>query len=293
MLNTTYDKNKRIYPAPCVITPSKSVILLPAHSNNVSDIKRKTDDWESIDSNSQRENKEPIQKSRRWPDGGINMPSSSNVIFPHEDDSEIIGTTKKIHDFTMDENPEDENDWGGMTDTLLQISEPTDIKYGPGNYPIDIQEFHHDLYAESKLKYTWIVPGLLAAGAHPILTLHQDDLSEFKKAGFKAIVSVLDEPLDSKYLKDFHYYFAPTVHGFVTDLAAICQFIDTQEALGNPVFIHSLNGKGRSAAVLAAYLVHVNYLTAKEAINYVRQHYDCSEITVAQEEAIFKFALQA
>lgn len=179
----------------------------------------------------------------------------------------------------------------------LHVVDNSIVKYGPGNYPDDdddnvpsAPEFYQNLFMESQLNYTWIVPGILAAGPHPIFVSHQNDLSVFKKAGFKAIISVFDKGLEPKYLDDFQYCFVATSQGVVNELEAICKFIDMQESLNNPVFIHSLDGKGRAAAVLAAYLIHMEYLTGIEAIRYIRQHYDKSAITTAQEEAILQFA---
>lgn len=307
MLNN-YDKNRRIYPV--YISPDiggKGPVKDGWESLNGEAVGpvRQLSDGKLID---RPQKKHPTGTA--WPDGGIN--ASSSIVFPREEDEDsTIPRTKRIHDFTLEEDPEvendgdDQNDFGGLAALLAGMS-PDDAeafadavrfgedvesnveetKYGPGNYPSE-PEFFHNLFAEGKLKYTWIVPGVLAAGAHPIFTLHQDDLSEFKKAGFKAIVSVCDRPLDAKYLDGFNYLFIPTPKGTIDKLDKICRFIDGQEAKGNAVYVHSIDGKGRAAAVLAAYLIHMDYLTAEEAIEYVKQHYK-SSMTTEQEKKIFE-----
>lgn len=268
-----------------------------------------------------------------WPDSGIAMPANkpnldaafargldmtraleagsySNVIFPSEDDKPTQ-QTRKIHSFGLSEdfervsidNDDDQNDFGGIAsveETLdrmdrEEIDEPGSVdadenKYGPGNYPDDrTPEFYHDLFTETKQSFTWIIPGI-CIGPHPI---NPEDFSAFKTAGIKAIVSVLDKPLDPKHVRGFHYFFAPTVKGFSSNLGMICRFIDTQAGLGNPVFIHSLDSKGRAATVLAAYFVFKNWLTADEAIAWVRLNYNKAAIGKAQEDAVLKFSLES
>lgn len=309
MLNE-YDKNKRVYP---VMPKSASSTSVDSGTIGKDPVK---DGWESLDSKAeepvqakgsiQQVHEKVVAASKSWPDGGINRSSWLRPSDVGEDDEVPGNQNQKIHSVSLSN---DLNDWGGIDAVLSQVDDtdaedldnirtiiglPAFPKIGPGNYPEDRPpEFFHNLSAERELKYIWLVPGILAAGAHPILTSHLDDLSAFKKAGFKAIISVFDKPLDPKYLKGFHYHFAPTIQGFIGNLTAICQFIDAQESLNNPVFVHSLDGNGRAAAVLAAYLVHMNYLTAEEAIGYVRQHYSKSAITTAQENEILKFALQS
>lgn len=154
--------------------------------------------------------------------------------------------------------------------------------------------FYSNLFASKSKAFTWILPGYLAAGPHPIYTSHLEDLSELKQAGIKAIVTLFDKPLDPKYLEMFSsHLFVPTVEGFASDLQRICKFIATQESLGNPVFIHSLHGRGRVGTAIAAYFMHRKFLNgAEEAMAYVKQNYHPEAIeTVYQEDALLKFML--
>lgn len=250
--------------------------------------------------------------------------ASSNVIYPRED-GETVQPIKRIHEVSLSDDFErssiddDQNDWGGLTDLRQTLTDlgvinddekinrdeigPKANKYGPGNYPTDLAEgksyrsqgFYESIFADKAPKpFSWLIPNYIAAGPHPIATSHLDDFSVLKKAGFKAIVSVHEHPLNAKHLDGFQYLHVPTNEGFSGDLAKICKFIEHQMLMNNPVFIHSFQGKGRAATVLAAYLIHTNWVAgANEAIKYIRQYYDKDAIETAyQEAALQKFVLE-
>ena len=320
-MHNEYDKNKRIYPIPCIALPKSTPIALPpADTGTIGGKGPVKDGWESLDGEdagpvqaiNSMENEGPVhqlklqlvkagtRKVPRWPDSGIAMPSPSEpidfslgatkIVFPREDDKSPQ-TAKKIHSFGLTEDFEgpsdddDQNDFGG-----LGSIENEDTKYGPGNYPDDNRstKYYHNLIANARPQFVWLIPGVLAVGPHPILTSHQSDLSVLKDAGFKSIITVFDKPLDKKYRKGFHYIFVPATEGASGELPLICSFIDIQEDLGNPVFIHSLNGEGRAATAAAAYIVHKGWLNAEQAIAWVRQNYNQSAMTTDQEDAVIE-----
>lgn len=306
---------------------------------------------------------------RRWPDSGIAMPAApkkadfeaafarglasikqatkevaqdvKSAIYPRED-AEPAPRDKKIHQFGLDENieedfvrtsidNEDMNDWAGLAnisdaddgsqfaEAMLALNSGEYVDEGDDDldrdaigststdaeddkyvtvYPTEndyrSEGFYNSLFASKSKAFKWILPGYLAAGPHPIYTSHLEDLSELKQAGIKSIVTLFDKPLDAKYLEMFsNHLFVPTVEGFSCDLQRICKFIATQETLGNPVFIHSLHGRGRVGTALAAYFMHKKFLNgAEEAMMYVKQNYHAEAVeTVYQEDALLKFML--
>lgn len=326
-----FEKNKRVYPIPYVPKSDKNnVIKLPIVTPPVSLPPPIKDGWESIDAQNM-DNEGPsssrvlaaasVRRVPRWPDSGVAIPSPAAPDVPEKyrpTQEEILEAGEALGlDFERTSiDKDDQNDWGGIEASIMnglehaqglidrdQIgTEAEDIKYGPGHYPTEDEEdgrdhrtaqYYHNLFTDQQEMFGWIIPDVLAAGPHPLFASHQDTLNDLKLAGFKAIVSVCDKPLDAEYRKGFHYLFQPTVEGFSSGLAAVCKFIEAQEELGNPVFVHSLKGSGRAATVLAAYLMHKKYLTGTdEAIQYVRQHYDKTAVeTQYQTDALLKFSL--
>lgn len=190
---------------------------------------------------------------------------------------------------------DDANDWGGLglvtTETnVITMDEATQKKDSPTSYRSN--EYYSAVFAPQVEKFQWIVPGVLAAGPHPFYFSFENNLKDYKKAGFKAILSTFEEPLDMVKTNGFQYFFLPTEEGSACDLRATCNFIDAMEKINKPVFVHSFSGNGRAATILAAYIMHKNWLTADEAISYMRINYNKHAIeTAQQEDALHKFAL--
>jgi atypical dual specificity phosphatase len=72
----------------------------------------------------------------------------------------------------------------------------------------------------------------------------------------------------------------------IEELDKAVDFIDDEISKDRPVMVHCAAGKGRTGAVLAAYLVKSQNLTAREAIEKVRSMRPGSIQSVAQETAI-------
>lgn len=213
-------------------------------------------------------------------------------------------------------DPDDYNDFGGLADlpdsivnevvdelkarrNTNPLKDYVENPYRPGSYgeiidgkfqectPIDEEEIEDDGNSWREETYQWIIPGFLAGGAHPLRYNENDNLDFLRNAGFKAIVSVYESPIDKHYLGDMEYLFIETQEGRAKGLLKICDFIDDMIKNDKPVFVHSLNGLGRAGTVLAAYLTYKDYLTINEAICYVREEYDPGAIeTSYQEDAL-------
>jgi hypothetical protein len=275
IIENDFAKNQRHYPKPPLITAAAILSKDPPSSSM-----RKEDEWESID---------------------------EKVIYPREVVESSRIPAKKIHDQSL--YGADENDWGGLDAHNNTSSETEDVKYGPGNYPDDDTvpdlsalrakaikgHYTHFTTHEAKIAqpqtieadWKWIIPDLLAAGPHPTFNKSNSQIDQSMtnlRKTFKAIVSVYDEPLSSKYSDSLEYLFVPTISKYSNDLSRICQFIDRQVEKNNAVFIHDLTSIGRTGTVLAAYFIYKNWLTADEAIAYIRQKYNSAAIESTYQE---------
>lgn len=278
-----FERNIRHYPKPSTYKP----IILPASMPR--------DGWESIDSPTEKLREAtaaiedvPKQSQGRnerlqWPDGGMN-------IVPTEDQPKQA--TRKIHSIGFDEDPtDDQNNWGAgdTIETPEKIVQNTD-----GVYRLERDaKYYYNTFTEDTPKFTWLVPGIIAGGGHPIYFMQEDNLDYLRDAGFGAIVSCFEEPLPKEWLNDFEYLFLPTLDGYVNNLIEACEFIEKMEQKKVPIFIHCFAGHGRTGTILAAYLLYKNYLTADEAIAYVRQKYDKRAIeTIYQQNELYKLTFR-
>ncbi len=191
-------------------------------------------------------------------------------------------------------NPDmdDENDFGGLPKITTEINAKKALDRWEASLSNKDAKYFSSVFSTDIEKFKWVVPGVLAGGPHPFYFAFENNLTAYKEAGFKAIVSVYDEPLEISKVSGFQYYFLPTEDGKICSLEATCKFIDAMEKINKPVFVHSFAGNERTGTILAAYFMYKNWLTADEAISHVRLSYNKYAIgTTEQEDALHRFAL--
>jgi atypical dual specificity phosphatase len=147
------------------------------------------------------------------------------------------------------------------------------------------------MVSDRPTNFSWIIQGKLAGSGLPVTN------SEFKwlvNKGIKSIVTVREIPLPTEWFDggDIDYlhlrvedFGAPTVE----ELDEVVDFLDKQIRSDRPVLVHCAAGKGRTGALLAAYMVKKQNLTAKQAIEKIRIMRPGSVQSIMQETALFMY----
>jgi atypical dual specificity phosphatase len=146
----------------------------------------------------------------------------------------------------------------------------------------------HGIISDRPTNFSWVIEGKLAGSGLPVTE------NEFKwvlDKGIKCIVTVREVPLPSEWfdsgaidyvhlkVEDFG---APTVE----EIDEAVNFIDKKIRSNRPVLVHCAAGKGRTGAVLAAYMVKRQKLSAKQAIEKIRILRPGSVQSIMQETAL-------
>lgn len=88
-------------------------------------------------------------------------------------------------------------------------------------------------------------------------TLH-DDLETLRARGIASLLTLTEDPLPEESTRDFEVLHLPVEDMTAPQPAQFLQalsFIDRQRALDRSVAVHCLVGQGRTATILAAYLI--------------------------------------
>jgi atypical dual specificity phosphatase len=152
----------------------------------------------------------------------------------------------------------------------------------------DAYRWFHGRIAVRPTNFSWLMEGKLAGCGLPVT---HDEFAWLVENGIKSVVTVREVPLPADWFdgSDIDYlhlevedFGAPSIE----DLDKAVGFIDDEISKGRPVVVHCAAGKGRTGAVLAAYLVKRQNMTASQAIEKVRRMRPGSIQSVAQETAI-------
>lgn len=136
--------------------------------------------------------------------------------------------------------------------------------------------------------FSWVVEGKLAGSGLPVT---EDEFEWLVDQGIKSVVTVREVALPSEWFdgSDIEYlhlqvedFGAPTIE----ELDQAVDFIDQEISNGRPVMVHCAAGKGRTGAVIAAYLVKKQSLTAERAIAKLRGIRPGSVQSVSQETVV-------
>ena len=144
------------------------------------------------------------------------------------------------------------------------------------------------MVSDRPTNFSWVAEGKLAGSGLPVT---QDEFKWVIDKGIKSIVTVREVPLPSRWIDgtDIDY-----LHLMVEDygvpnmevLDEAVNYIDKKIQSGKPVLVHCAAGKGRTGALLAAYMIKKENLTAEQAIEQIRLMRPGSVQSVTQETAL-------
>ena len=144
------------------------------------------------------------------------------------------------------------------------------------------------MVSDRPTNFSWVTEGKLAGSGLPVT---QDEFKWIIDKGIKSIVTVREVPLPSRWIDgtDIDY-----LHLMVEDygvpnmevLDEAVNYIDNKIQSGKPVLVHCAAGKGRTGALLAAYMIKKENLTAEQAIEQIRLMRPGSVQSVTQETAL-------
>jgi atypical dual specificity phosphatase len=149
----------------------------------------------------------------------------------------------------------------------------------------------HGMVTDRPTNFSWVIEGKLAGCGLPV---SEDEFEWVVDQGIRSIVTVREVPLPSDWFNGSDIdYLHLAVEDFgapnIEELAQAVDFIDQQIGSGKAVMVHCAAGKGRTGAVLAAYLVKRHNLSAEQAIEKVRGMRPGSVQSISQETAVLMY----
>jgi atypical dual specificity phosphatase len=146
----------------------------------------------------------------------------------------------------------------------------------------------HGIVSDRPTNFSWVTDGKLAGSGLPVT---QDEFKWVLDKGIKSIVTVREVPLPSRWIDGTNIDY---LHLMVEDygvpnievLDEAVNYIDKKIQSGKPVLVHCAAGKGRTGALLAAYMIKKENLTAEQAIEKIRLIRPGSVQSVTQETAL-------
>jgi atypical dual specificity phosphatase len=116
-----------------------------------------------------------------------------------------------------------------------------------------------------------------------------EEIGWIRNQGIKSIVTMTEDSLPNSWLDGMEYLHVPTEDLMAPDLEKIdsaVDYIDERIKNKEPVMVHCAAGIGRTGTILASYLIKYQKMTAKKAIEKVRDERPGSVQSDMQEMAV-------
>ncbi len=144
------------------------------------------------------------------------------------------------------------------------------------------------MVSDRPTNFSWVAEGKLAGSGLPV---SHDEFKWVLDKGIKSIVTVREVPLPHRWIDGtgIDYLHLMVEDYGVPDIEVLDEavdYIDKKIQSGKPVLVHCAAGKGRTGALLAAYMIKKENLTAEQAIEKIRLMRPGSVQSMTQETAL-------
>lgn len=144
----------------------------------------------------------------------------------------------------------------------------------------------HGRIAKRPTNFSWLLKDMLAGSGMPT---SYEEINWITKQGVRSIVTMTEEGLPDSWIQGLEYLHVPTEDLSAPDIEKIdaaVNFIEEKIKNKEPVMVHCAAGIGRTGTILACYLIKYQKMSAKEAIEKVREERPGSIQSESQEIAV-------
>ncbi|HEY8111227.1 MAG: dual specificity protein phosphatase 23 [Nitrososphaerales archaeon] len=144
----------------------------------------------------------------------------------------------------------------------------------------------HGKITKRPTNFSWLIEDKLAGCGMPTSL---EEMNWIRSQGVKSIITMTEDSLPNPWLNEIEYLHVPTEDLTAPDLEKIdsaVDYIDERIKNKEPVMVHCAAGIGRTGTILASYLIKYQKMTAKDAIEKLRNERPGSVQSEIQEMAV-------